>query len=188
MSVHWNVYFTAVYTFMASISYICYLDHHVGWDVWLDFFFLVKKIHYDVYYSVATQESLKYPVVTNIQSMLNIHRLVTLTCRCLKVTFCSRIPSTARRRATVRVVTAMNASVTPQMAPTAQIVPTHSHLVTVIAIVTAPISRRAPMYRKYEKRREKTETINCAETSIQVSTLSKYYNLWSISTYSCLDK
>jgi hypothetical protein len=30
------------------------------------------------------------------------------------------------------------------------------------------ISQRAPTYRKYVKRREKTETIKCQETSIQI--------------------
>lgn len=47
------------------------------------------------------------------------------------------------------------------------IVLTHSHLESVID----PTNRKAPIYRKFVKRREKTETTKCQETSTQVKYL-----------------
>lgn len=54
-----------------------------------------------------------------------------------------------------------------QMAPIGQIVQIHNHQGTGIE----PISRRAPIYRKYAKRREKLETTKHRGTSIQVHTI-----------------
>lgn len=62
------------------------------------------------------------------------------------------------------VVIGMKGSEIHQMETIDQIVLTHNHLESVID----PTNRKAPIYRKFVKRREKTETIRCHETSIQV--------------------
>lgn len=73
-----------------------------------------------------------------------------------------------------RVETAMNGSAILQTetrtGPTAQ---TRNRRV----IEIAPISRKAPIYRKYVKRREKTETIKCPGTNILVGVRIPLYCL-----------
>lgn len=66
-----------------------------------------------------------------------------------------------------QVVTDMKGFEIPQMETIDLIVQIHSHLESVID----HINRKAPIYRKFVKRREKTETTKCQETSIQVNLL-----------------
>lgn len=63
-----------------------------------------------------------------------------------------------------QVVTDMKGLETHQMVTIVLIAQIHSHLESAID----HINRKAPIYRKFVKRREKIETTRCQETSIQV--------------------
>lgn len=72
-----------------------------------------------------------------------------------------------------QVMTDMKGFEIPQMETIDLIVQSHSHLESVID----HINRKAPIYRKFVKRREKIETTKCQETSIQVNLLQCIFML-----------
>lgn len=78
-----------------------------------------------------------------------------------------RIRSTVHRRVMDQEVIGMTESGTHQMEIIARIVQTPNRRES----ATDRTSLKAPIYRKYVKRREKTETTECRETSIQVYAL-----------------
>lgn len=73
-----------------------------------------------------------------------------------------------------QVVTDMKGLEIHQMVTIDLIVQTPSHLESVIDHT----NRKAPIYRKFVKRREKTETTRCQETSIQVKNIVYYCFAW----------
>lgn len=85
--------------------------------------------------------------------------------------FPNRIPNTVHQRVMRRAATGMSESATRRMATTGQTVPIPSRPGT--AGTGHRTNRRAPTFRKYVKRREKSETTRRPGTSIQVSVLVK---------------
>lgn len=82
----------------------------------------------------------------------------------LMIIILNRIPSIVHRRTMGQAENVTKESEIHQMGTTARIVPTHN----LHAIGIDRTSLRAPIYRKYVKRREKIETTKYRETSIQV--------------------
>lgn len=78
--------------------------------------------------------------------------------------FSNRVRSMVHRRVMDRAVTGTRGFEIHPMVTIVQIVQTPNHLGSVID----PISRKAPTYRKFVKRREKTETTRCQGRSIRV--------------------